>query len=177
MDKDKQGEHMSRSSLMRTLYIQGFSLVGDDSKWCNVVAWMTALGLESLLVAWTDPCRLRLEFLSTLPGIKRRNGLGRYRISRVEVTSSTTPRRMQTLKQDVMSKWTTIFSEGILTQNSTYNTVFVVVINLLVKHRTWEVIAVLKWFLVFGFSTSWISLNQQYRDFCFGGWKYEAIIN
>ena len=70
-------------------FIYAFSLAGVGIRWCNVAAWITALGLGSL-TRW-DPDRLGLKSQSSPLGIKFRNGHGRCRTSLVEFTSKMTP--------------------------------------------------------------------------------------
>jgi len=90
--------------LASIVFVQAFSLDGDDIKWCNVAAWITAVGFESL--SRRDPDRLRLKFRSTLIRMKRRNG--RCRSSQVELTSKITPTTINSL-QYRKPQWKSIF--------------------------------------------------------------------
>lgn len=79
--------------------VQALALEGVAIKWCRVDAWITALGLVSLLRVGTD-C-LRPMFLSTPLLRTRRQDRGRLRTSRVEATSRITPRMMHTLNRKI----------------------------------------------------------------------------
>lgn len=87
------------------LSVQAFSLGEDDIKWCNVAAWITALGLVSLIR--TDPDRLVLKLLSMPLGMKFCNGQGRYLTSRDEHTSKITPIIISNLQLRKIKQWIT----------------------------------------------------------------------
>lgn len=94
----------SKVRLLRYLFFlnetsQAFALDGVAIKWCKVDAWITALGLVSLLRLCTD-C-LTPKFLSTPLLRTRLQDRGRLRISRVEATSRITPRMMHILYRNI----------------------------------------------------------------------------
>lgn len=80
---------------------QASAFAFEDNKFCNVVVWMIALGLESLKRT-PDP-DLCPKFLSTPFRLKRRYSQVRRRIRREELTSRITPMMISSLHR---GRWT-----------------------------------------------------------------------
>lgn len=85
---------------------QSFSFERGDIRWCNVLVWITVLGLVSLVRVETD-C-LMPKFLSVPLLDKCCHGFGRARASRVEATSRITPTRINILHLKILM-WTSFY--------------------------------------------------------------------